>query len=95
MELVVNETGKQFEFALEDGLTAFIEFVNEGKKIYLTHTEVPASHRGHGIATELVEQVLQHLKREKRALVPMCSFVAAYVNEHEQWHPLLAEGYQM
>ncbi|RZJ64342.1 MAG: N-acetyltransferase [Flavobacterium sp.] len=95
MELIVNDPDKQFEFHLEDGSTAFIEFVNEGKKIYLTHTEVPASHQGNGIGTKLVEKVLAHIKQDKRVLVPLCSFVASYVNNHDEWHSILAEGYQM
>lgn len=93
-ELIINEAEKQFEFDLGDKV-AFIEFIAQGETIYLTHTEVPASHEGQGIGQELVREVLTQLRRDKQKLMPMCSFVAWYVNNHEEWHSLLSEGYQM
>jgi predicted GNAT family acetyltransferase len=93
-ELIVNDPECQFEIHLDDHL-AFIEFVRKGKKIWLTHTEVPKSLEGQGIGSALVEKVLQHLKKEKLVLIPSCSFVAAYVNEHSEWQEILSEGYQM
>lgn len=95
MELIVNEPQKQFEFRLENGAIAFVEFVTEGNKIYLTHTEVPKSYEGKGIGSELVKQALGHIKKKGLVLVPLCSFTAWYVNNHDQWHSILAEGYQM
>lgn len=95
MELIVNETSKQFELHLEDGSIALIEYVVDGDKMYLTHTEVPKSHEGKGIGQDLVKQTLSHLRKRGFQLVPLCSFVAWYVNNHDEWHSILSEGYQM
>jgi predicted GNAT family acetyltransferase len=93
-ELIVNEDEHQFEFDL-GGTVAFIEFIRKDDTIYLTHTEVPPSHEGRGIGSELVRQALSYIKKNKWTLMPLCSFVAQYVNNHEEWHSILAEGYQM
>lgn len=93
-ELIHNEASSQFEFQI-DGKAAFVEYFTEDKKIYLTHTEVPESLRGHGIATELIKQTLAYIKRHHWTLIPQCSFVVAYVNDHPEWRSILSEGYQM
>lgn len=93
-KLIVNEPENQFEIHI-DGYIAFIEFQQKDKKIWLTHTEVPKPIEGQGIGSELVNKVLHDIKSKHLTLVPSCSFVAAYVNKHEEWSSILSEGYQM
>lgn len=92
--LHINETKSQFEFQIGNQ-TALIEFAIEGDKIYLTHTEVPESLSGKGIGSELVRQTLLHVKKQNLTVMPLCSFVAQYIDNHPEWHSLLSEGYQM
>jgi len=93
-ELVLNEAENQFEIHIEDQ-TAFVEFVRKGKKIYLTHTEVPKALEGRGIASALIDKTLHYIKANQLILIPSCSFVAAYVNKNSEWYSILSEGYQM
>jgi len=93
-QFIFNETARQFEWHI-DGKIASIEYFTEGKKIYLTHTEVPESLRGNGIGTKLIKQTLDYIKKHHLVLVPQCSFVSAYVDSHTEWHSILSEGYQM
>lgn len=90
----VNEDEKQFELHVNGGM-AFLEYYREGEKIYLTHTETPVALRGKGIAAELVKRTLQCAKDNGLTVVPSCSYVANYVNEHPEWSEILSEGYQM
>lgn len=92
--LKINEAESQFEFQIEDQ-TALIEFAIDNNKIYLTHTEVPESFQGSGIGSELVKQTLQHIKKQNLTVMPLCSFVAHYIDNHSEWHSLLSEGYQL
>ena len=91
---VHNEASKQFELHIDDQI-AFVEYYTEGKKIFLTHTETPQSMQGKGIASELIRQTLQHIKKEHLVLVPLCAFVSHYIDSHPQWRSILSEGYQM
>jgi len=90
----VNEDENQFELHTKDG-TAFLEFIREGEKLFLTHTETPEALRGQGIAADLVKQSLQRAKDNGLTVVPSCSFVAKYVNNHPEWNDILSEGYRM
>lgn len=90
----VNEQHNQFEFHKE-GHVAFLEYIKEGKKIYLTHTEAPKELQGTGAAGELVKNALQYSKENSLTVVPSCSYVANYVNKNTEWQDILSEGYRM
>ncbi|MXN92275.1 N-acetyltransferase [Flavobacterium sp. Sd200] len=90
----INEEENQFELHTQGGI-AFLEFIREGEKIYLTHTETPVALRGRGIAASLVKQTLQCAKDNGLTVVPSCSYVAHYVNNHPEWNIILSDGYQM
>lgn len=90
----VNEQQNQFEFHNE-GHVAFLEYIKEGKKIYLTHTEAPKELQGTGAAKELVKKALQYSRENSLTVVPSCSYVANYVNKNTEWRDVLSDGYQM
>lgn len=90
----VNEGVSQFELHT-NGRMAFLEYYKEGNKIYMTHTEAPKELQGSGAAKELVKKALEYSKENKLTVVPSCSYVAHYVNQHPEWRKVLSEGYQM
>jgi predicted GNAT family acetyltransferase len=90
----VNEGMNQFELHT-NGRMAFLEYMKEGNKIYMTHTEAPKELQGTGAASELVKKALEYSKENKLTVVPSCSYVAHYVNRHPEWREVLSEGYQM
>ncbi|WP_114492956.1 GNAT family N-acetyltransferase [Candidatus Ulvibacter alkanivorans] len=96
MEVVVtqNEARKRFEAEVNNKL-ALIEYIKTKDKIYLTHTEVPNELEGQGIASSMVKQVLNRIREQELALIPLCPFVAGYVNRHPEYASLLAKGYNV
>ncbi|RYZ83662.1 MAG: N-acetyltransferase [Proteobacteria bacterium] len=94
MKFNVNNEENQFELTLDNG-TGIIEYSRKGDSIYLTHTEVPAQMQGKGVATKLVEHTLNYIKSHNLTVVPMCSFVRKFMDNHEEYHDLLSEGYRM
>ena len=90
----VNESQNQFELAVGESI-AFLEYYREGDKIFMTHTEAPEELRGTGAAGSLVEQSLQYAKDNNLIVVPLCSYVADYINKHSEWYEILSEGYRM
>jgi hypothetical protein len=56
---------------------------------YLTHTEALPELEGKGIGSTLVKRVLEDIERKKLTLVPLCPFVAAYIQRHPEWKKLL------
>ena len=60
--------------------------------MFLVHTEVPPALAGKGVGNAIVEKTLHYLEENKLKLVPLCSFVSAYVKKHPEWKKLLAAG---
>jgi hypothetical protein len=90
-KLVDNEKDKQYEFHI-DGVIAKIEYIRAKDKIYLTHTEVPNELEGKGIASALVKEVLEDIEKRELTLIPMCPFVAGYIQRHPDWKKLVLKG---
>ncbi|AXG73399.1 N-acetyltransferase [Flavobacterium arcticum] len=90
----INEAQNQFELEIGEH-TVFLEYYMEGDKMLMTHTEAPQELRGTGAASNLVNQALQYAKNNSLVVVPLCSYVADYINKHPEWNTILSEGYQM
>jgi predicted GNAT family acetyltransferase len=89
-----NKMQNQFELKIDDE-TAILEYYIQDKKIFLNHTEVPVPLRGNGIAAKLVSMSLQYSRDNGLTVVPACSYVAHFIDNHPEWHDVLSEGYQM
>ncbi|MEJ7709072.1 MAG: GNAT family N-acetyltransferase [Pyrinomonadaceae bacterium] len=83
-----NEAGKRFETRV-GGQLAFVEYQMSGKTtIAFTHTEVPQGFEGRGIGSKLVHAALEHARGRSLKVVPLCPFVAAYVQRHAEYQDL-------
>ncbi|MGV3460332.1 MAG: GNAT family N-acetyltransferase [Flavobacterium sp.] len=89
-----NQSENQFELH-KDGQLAFLEYILQGEKLYLTHTEAPEALRGTGAAASLVKQVLGYAREHGLTVVPSCSYVAAIIMKSDEWNDILSDGYQM
>lgn len=88
-----NELAKQFEWKI-DGHLAKVEydFSSDKKRIFLMHTEVPAALEGMGVASRLVQAVLELIGEKGWKLVPYCPYVKIYLKKHPEYKRLLDKG---
>lgn len=86
--LIDNAAEKRYELDLGDGM-ALAEYVLGHGLIVLTHTEVPPKYEGRSIGKELVQGVLEDIRRKKLKVVPQCPFVATYIRRHPEWTDLV------
>lgn len=86
--VVLNEAASRFELDIE-GQLGVLAFRRSGDKIYYTHTEVPPRFRGRGYGAVLAEAALDYAEAERLQVVPMCSFVAQYIDENPRYQHLL------
>lgn len=94
-ELIINTDKKRFELAIGEHI-AFIDYIlNNENILFLTHTEVPKALAGKGVASILVEKVLNYIKEKNYTLAPLCPFVAKYITKHPEWKSILANGYHV
>ncbi|MES3630327.1 MAG: GNAT family N-acetyltransferase [Longimonas sp.] len=73
----------------EEGREAVVTYRLMDGKMGITHTGVPPRYRRQGIAGRMVERALQHARSNDLTVVPYCSYVAHYINEHPEHKSLL------
>lgn len=67
-----------------DGVTVFMNYRLADNVISLDHTETPLAARGRGLASQLVEGVVQIARARGLKVVPRCPFVRAYFDQHPE-----------
>ncbi len=90
MEFLRNRDKNRFELHTE-GHIAYIEYIlMDDNTISLPHTIVPKELGGKGIGTILVQKTLEHIKEAGNKFIPVCSFVASYVEKNPEWKAYVA-----
>lgn len=91
-ELIDNREDHQYEFHIGKLLPKIEYIKSKNGEIYLTHTEVPVQLEGKGVGSQLVEKVLKDIEQQELRLVPLCPFVAGYIQKHPDWRRIVMKG---
>ncbi len=84
-------SSQRYELEVE-GVLAFIDYLRDGGKVVMTHAEVPPALRGGGVGSALVKGALALVRERGDKVVPLCPFVARYMQRHPETRDLLAAG---
>jgi predicted GNAT family acetyltransferase len=87
LEITHNEGEKRFETWI-DGKLSKLDYNLHGHTIVMMHVGVHPEHRGQGIAGKLTKVGLEYAKEKNLHVIPMCSYVAAYIHKHPEYAPL-------
>jgi predicted GNAT family acetyltransferase len=79
-----NEAASRFEVRLGDDI-ATLAYEKRGGIIILVHTGVPDAFAGKGVGGKLAQAGLNYARDNGLKAVPLCPFVAAYVNRHPEY----------
>lgn len=93
LDVVMNEETRRFEVAL-DGETAFAEYRLVDHGVILPHTVVPDAFEGRGVGSALAKAALGYAREQGLKVIPLCTFMAAYITKHPEWHDLVHETYR-
>ena len=88
--VVDNPAESRYELAVE-GVVAIAAYQHSGDVLMFTHTAVPDALEGRGIGSRLVKGALEDVRAKGLTIVPACSFVAAYVEQHPEVTDLVAK----
>lgn len=87
----VIDNAQESRFELETGgATATAAYERAGDTIIFTHTVVPEALQGHGLGSQLIAAALNSARAQGLSVVPQCTFVAAYIEEHPDYADLVA-----
>jgi predicted GNAT family acetyltransferase len=84
VDITNNEQTRQFEAPVEGGV-GFLRYRIDNGSILLLYVEVPPESQGRGVAAELSRTALEFAKERGLKVVPVCSYVAAYVRRHPEY----------
>jgi uncharacterized protein len=87
-EVKHNSTENRFQIEIESHL-AVLEYKLDGSTITFTHTGVPSALEGRGVGSKLVRAGLDHARAQGLSVVPVCSFVASYIQKKPEYQDLL------
>jgi uncharacterized protein len=88
-ELIVIHNPEAGRFELrKDGCLAVLEYHLSDEKIVFTHTGVPEAIGGQGIGALLARAGLDYARSKSLVIVPLCSFIAGYIQKHPEYKNL-------
>jgi uncharacterized protein len=85
----VPEKGR-FEIRLDDRVVGLASYHIDGSTMTLPHTEIDPSVGGRGMGTALVGAVLDAARERGLHVLPYCSFVRHYIQQHPETIDLVA-----
>ncbi len=88
IEIVHEPAARRFVAEVE-GQQCVVEYQLSGDTMTITHTGVPASLGGRGIASQLARFALDHARAKGWKVVAACSYVAAWIDKHPDYRDLL------
>ncbi|MFL6448404.1 MAG: GNAT family N-acetyltransferase [Bryobacteraceae bacterium] len=88
-EVILNQAAHRFEIRHGDDLAVLEYRLRGGNHLVLTHTGVPPRLAGKGVGALLVRTALEHAREHHLRLVPLCSFVQAYLRRHPEYGDLV------
>jgi predicted GNAT family acetyltransferase len=80
---VVDETDQNRFVVQGSGGAAELEYLLDGDRLYLIHTEVPDAWEGHGVGGQLVRAALRRAAANTLTVVPWCPFARSWLRSHE------------
>lgn len=92
---VQGQGGKYVAHPQGESTTGYLEWEpgdkQDGKEVRIaTHTIVPRKIGGRGIASELVDHLIEDARKRGFLINPRCSFVAAKFDDNPEWSDLRA-----
>ena len=82
-----NEENSRFESGSEGSL-AKLEYKLDSNRLIAYHTEVPDDLEGQGVGSALAQALFDHARDQGITVVPLCSFVAAWLKRHPEYRVL-------
>jgi uncharacterized protein len=93
-EVVHASEADRYELRLHGRLIGLAAYHRRNGRITFTHAEVDESLEGRGFGSRLVAAALDDAAEQGLDVVPLCPFVAYYIEQHPEYQRLLPAGYR-
>lgn len=89
IDLIDNPAARRFEVHVDGALAGSAEYVLQGGRIVLTHTEVSPAYDGRGLGSRLAAFALDQARDRGLKVVPVCPFISSYLRRHPEYADLV------
>jgi len=83
----------RYELQLDGERIGELAYRQRKDRIAFTHTNVNPAYEGRGFGSRLAEAALADARRQGLAVVPLCPFIAWYIEQHPEHEALVAPDY--
>ena len=88
--IVVHVLGRhRFEVRVDGEVAGFAEYVVKGGRYFFVHTEIARGHEGLGLGSILARGALDEMRRLDAPVVPLCPFIAGWIERHPEYGDLV------
>jgi uncharacterized protein len=94
VEVVDVPEASRYELRSGGRLIGLAAYRRRNGRIAFTHTEVDESCEGRGFGSRLAAAALEDARRDGSDVVPLCPFIAHYIERHPEYAQLVASGYR-
>lgn len=91
IEVNENEDKRRFEAEVGEHTAMMYRYYSDDSLV-ITHTRVPDELAGQGLAGHMTRTVLDGARERGLSVVPICPYVAAYIERHPEYQDLLQKG---
>lgn len=88
-EIRRNDAERRYELLVDGEVAGTADFHLDDEHVVLPHTVIDPSRRGQGLGAVLVRGALDDIRAAGRTVVPSCSYVRQYIEEHPDQQDLL------
>jgi len=93
-EVVDVPEASRYELRLAEQVIGLAAYRRREGRIAFTHTEVHESWEGRGFGSRLAAAALEDAGRQGLDVVPLCPFIARYIERHPEYGRLVPASYQ-
>jgi predicted GNAT family acetyltransferase len=87
-----NSAESRYEISVDGDLAGFTEYIVHGDQADFTHTRIDDEYGGRGLASELIRQALDDVRRRGLRVIPYCPFVRRFIEKHAEYLDLVPAG---
>ncbi|HVA02376.1 MAG TPA: GNAT family N-acetyltransferase [Acidimicrobiales bacterium] len=91
VQVVDNPERSRYEAYVGDELAGLVTYRTRPGVQVLVHTEVEGPFEGHGLGSRLASAVLDQVRARGLHVVPVCPFIAGYIDRHPELSDLVAK----
>jgi uncharacterized protein len=90
IELRDNSELSRYEILDGGRLAGFADYRLHDGRLVLPHAEIDSEHQGAGLGSRLARFVLDDARARELTVVPLCPFIASYLDSHPDYLDLVA-----